>query len=357
MPIPLSSQPIRRLVRRHATGFCKRLPSIAVSTVLAVCTGAGIPATASGGGPERVKVAFYNTENLFDTIRNPLISDGEYTPQGARHWDTQRYACKIGRIARVLDELNADIVGLAEVENEAVVRDLMFAMRQDYNYIHRNTDDPRGIDVALLYRGSAFVPQRVNQVGGNAVRRQFLMVDGDLYGERVCVVVFHMPSMLNDAALRNRAADALHAAADSLARLNPERKVIVMGDFNATPRSQAGRTVTGERFFTPFTESERRGYGSYVYRDRRLLYDFIMMSHNLREVPKAGTGTDTELHFGGTYGIFVREYQLNMSGSKRGYPLRTFDGNTYTAGYSDHLPVWIVLERKNTIPVNDEKQE
>ena len=58
-----------------------------------------------------MKVAFYNTENLFDTIRNPLISDGEYTPQGARHWDTQRYACKIGRIARVLDELNADIVG------------------------------------------------------------------------------------------------------------------------------------------------------------------------------------------------------------------------------------------------------
>ena len=208
MAIPLSSQPIRRLVRRHTTGFCKRLPSIAASTVLAVCTGAGIPATASGGGPERVKVAFYNTENLFDTIRNPLISDGEYTPQGARRWDTQRYACKIGRIARVLDELNADIVGLAEVENEAVVRDLMFAMRQDYNYIHRNTDDPRGIDVALLYRGSAFVPQRVNQVGRNAVRRQFLVVDGDLYGERVCVVVCHMPSMLNDAALRNRAADA-----------------------------------------------------------------------------------------------------------------------------------------------------
>lgn len=89
-----------------------------------------------------MKVAFYNTENLFDTIRNPLISDGEYTPQGARHWDTQRYACKIGRIARVLDELNADIVGLAEVENEAVVRDLMFAMRQDYNYIHRQYRRP-----------------------------------------------------------------------------------------------------------------------------------------------------------------------------------------------------------------------
>lgn len=310
---------------------------------------------ASGGDPERVKVAFYNTENLFDTIRNPLISDGEYTPQGTRRWDTQRYGCKIGRIARVLDELDADVVGLAEVENEAVMRDLMFAMRQDYNYIHRNTDDPRGIDVALLYRGSAFVPQRVSQAGRNAVRRQFLVVDGDLYGERVCFVVCHMPSMMNDAALRNRAADALHAVADSLTRLTPERKVIVMGDFNATPRSQVGCAVTGERFFTPFTESERRGYGSYVYRDRRLQYDFITMSRNLKEIPKGRT--DTKLHFGGAYGIFVREYLLNMSGSKRGYPLRTFDGSTYTAGYSDHLPVWIVLERKNAIPVNDEKQE
>ncbi|MFR4025903.1 MAG: hypothetical protein ACLTZY_09585 [Alistipes indistinctus] len=81
------------------------------------------------------------------------------------------------------------------------------------------------------------------------------------------------------------------AAADSLALAEPgTQSDPLMGDFNATPRSQAGRTVTGERFFTPFTESERRGYGSYVYRDRRLLYDFIMMSHNLREVPKAEQG-------------------------------------------------------------------
>lgn len=159
MPIPLSSQPIRRLSGGMQRAFVKGshpLPRVRYwRFVRCRYSGHGI-----GRSPERVKVAFYNTENLFDTIRNPLISDGEYTPQGARHWDTQRYACKIGRIARVLDELNADIVGLAEVENEAVVRDLMFAMRQDYNYIHRNTDDPRGIDVALLYRGSAFVPQR-----------------------------------------------------------------------------------------------------------------------------------------------------------------------------------------------------
>lgn len=142
MPIPLSSQPIRRLVRRHATGFCKRLPSIAASTVLAVVTAPVFRHAASGGGPERVKWLFTTPKTCSTLIRNPLISDGEYTPQGARHWDTQRYACKIGRIARVLDELNADIVGLAEVENEAVVRDLMFAMRQDYNYIHRQYRRP-----------------------------------------------------------------------------------------------------------------------------------------------------------------------------------------------------------------------
>ena len=107
---------------------------------------------------ESIKIAFYNVENLFDTIRNPLTYDAEFTPRGVRRWNTERYRHKISHIAQVLDELQADIIGLAEIENEEVLQDLLLTMDQDYNYLHRHTADSRGIDVALLYRGSSFIP-------------------------------------------------------------------------------------------------------------------------------------------------------------------------------------------------------
>lgn len=294
-----------------------------------------------------IKIAFYNVENLFDTIRNPLTYDAEFTPRGVHRWDTERYRHKISHIAQVLDELQADIIGLAEIENEEVLQDLLLTMNQDYNYIHRHTADSRGIDVALLYRGSNFIPQRISQAGSPLVHRDFLIVEGELNNEPLCLVICHMPAVPNGTTLRNRAAQLLHQITDSLSHREPNRKLIVMGDFNATPSSAIGKTILGHNLFTPFIESERRGFGSYCYRDRRLQYDFIIMSRNLALPQNSRTENSTsptgELTFSGRYGIFVREYLLQRDGAKRGYPLRTFDGNTYTGGYSDHLPVWIEL--------------
>ena len=276
-----------------------------------------------------------------------MTYDAEFTPRGVRRWNTERYRHKISHIAQVLDELQADIIGLAEIENEEVLQDLLLTMNQDYNYIHRHTADSRGIDVALLYRGSSFIPQRISQAGSPLVHRDFLIVEGELNNEPLCLVICHMPAVPNGTTLRNRAAQLLHQITDSLSHREPNRKLIVMGDFNATPSSAIGKTILGHNLFTPFIESERRGFGSYCYRDRRLQYDFIIMSRNLALPQNSRTENSTsptgELTFSGRYGIFVREYLLQRDGAKRGYPLHTFDGNTYTGGYSDHLPVWIEL--------------
>ena len=105
-----------------------------------------------------IRIACYNAESLHDTIPDRLIDDGDYTPRGARQWNGERYRLKIGHIARVIDELDADLLLLTEIENESVLRDLMLATSSDYNYIHRHTSDRRGMDIALLYRGSLFFP-------------------------------------------------------------------------------------------------------------------------------------------------------------------------------------------------------
>ena len=110
-----------------------------------LCATAFCCGTAAGTEPDRIRIACYNVESLFDTVPDPSAGDAEFTPHSPRRWNTERYRMKINHISRVIDDLDADLLALAEVENEAVVRDLMYAMRSDYNYIHRNSGDPRGI--------------------------------------------------------------------------------------------------------------------------------------------------------------------------------------------------------------------
>ena len=269
-------------------------------------------------------------------------------------------------IARVLDDLQAGVIGLAEIENETVVRDLMYAMKSDYNYIYRSTNDFRGMSLVLLYRGDTFFPHRVRQAGGKGVSREFLVVEGKLSDEPVTLILCHMPSQLNNSARRNTAARSLRQLIDSILKTDPDTKLIVMGDFNTPPSSPAARSIIGIQslpenrngnsdgpahpLYTPFTEQERRGYGTYVYRDRRFVYDYIALSGALLRNSGLKYGNKTE--------IFVRSYLVHTSGPLSGYPIRSFDKGKYTGGYSDHLPVLLRLEksgpgRPQTSPEND----
>lgn len=289
---------------------------------------------------QQTKIAFYNVENLFDTIKSPLINDVDFTPKGANNWTSQKYQTKIQNIAKVIDDIRADIIGIAEVENEGVVRDLLTAMKSDYNYIHRNTSDSRGIDLALFYKGDTFFPKKIEQVVGAGLSRELLVVHGDLHDTPITIIVCHMPSMMNSTTYRNRAATSLRTFVESLLKADSGKKIVIMGDFNANPTDRIATKILGmgTLLHTPFTELKRLGYGTYIYRDKRSLFDFIAISPSLQN--------DSTFRYSGDYGIFTRDYMIQRSGTRKGYNLGNSRQNGFTPGFSDHLPVVIEFIRK-----------
>lgn len=323
--------------------FYKYLFFIVLWTATVVCANA-----------QPITVAFYNTENFADTVANPLSDDKDFTPTGRYRWDARKYNTKVRNIARVTDEMNAHIVGLCEIENEQVLRDLMYASKASYNFIHRQTRDRRGMDMALLYRGDTFFPKSVEQQGGYGVPREFLVVKGMLLTAPVTIIVCHMPSMANSAGYRNNAAKSLNRLVQRLLQEDPQSTIILMGDFNTSPDSDLARNTIGispvpkdfvpkkpnnstksPLMFTPFTKLSKQGYGSYVYRNKRHVYDFIAVSENALNSGK--------IRISEHCGIFVRDYMVHSGAARQGYPLRSFESGKYTAGYSDHLPVYMML--------------
>jgi endonuclease/exonuclease/phosphatase family metal-dependent hydrolase len=306
-------------------------------------------------------VAFWNVENLFDTIPSPFYDDREFTPQGANRWDSERYNAKIEGLARVLDELSADIVGLAEVENEGVVRDLVESLNTSYNYIHRTSGDSRGIDLALLYKGDKFFPdpdpddplKPASRLIPSGMGREFLYVEGELLGEllgeRIGLMVCHMASNLNSAALRRRNMAALRAALENLLKEDPAANIIVMGDMNSTPREKLVRRTLGPLhsawnfMYTPHGSLPDTGQGTYNSRGRWYLYDWMMVS------PAIARGSTLKI---ADAGIYAREYMttpvsalatsaVGVSTPRR--PFRTFYAGYYEGGFSDHFPVWFTI--------------
>lgn len=297
-----------------------------------------------------VTVGFYNVENLYDTIPSPFYDDEAFTPSGRNGWNTRRYERKIRNLCRVIDDMGLDILGLAEVENEAVVRDLVTTLSTDYCYIHRTTNDSRGMDMALLYKGDKFYPRCVRQIPSGS-RREFLHVKGELCGQSVDIIVCHLPSRLNRDDYRGTVLANLYRTVDSLVRNDPGACPIVMGDFNADPadRLMRRRFGTGRKFpdgtsmlFTPLLPALRQGHGSYMYRGRWYLYDNIFLAGRF------ACGPGLRVH---SADVFVKSYMISGAENSAapdagsgGMPLRSFRAGRYEGGYSDHLPVFCVLK-------------
>lgn len=302
-----------------------------------------LPATAQG----KVCVAFWNVENLHDTIPSKFYDDRDFTPAGKYKWNTERYTKKLENLSRVIGDLGADVIGLAEVENETVVRDLVMALTDDYNYIHRTSGDRRGMDAALLYKGDKFWPESLRLLPSTATR-EFLLVTGELLGDPVNILVCHLPSRSNDRRYRQAALGALAATADSLQKNDPARKLIVMGDFNTEQSEKIFRGAFGRRTGAGFFDRsmlyaavpamDNGGFGSYAYGGRRMLIDHILLSFGF----VYGEGLQYE-----SGGVFVREYMLTAAAEagRGGYPFRTITAGEYTGGFSDHLPVYTLFSR------------
>ncbi|MBR5281720.1 MAG: hypothetical protein IKU22_02935 [Alistipes sp.] len=304
-------------------------------------------------------VAFYNVENLMDTLNDPAKRDDDMLPAADREWTSERYERKLQSLASVVGAMSAEngfpaLLGLAEVENRAVVEDFVAqeaVAAANYKVLHYDSPDPRGIDVALLYCPDCFevedsYPLRA-EVG--LPTRDYLVVRGRLCGESVLVVVVHLPSRIGGeeftSARRVTAARQLRALIDDVRSEEPTRQIILMGDMNDTPRDESIRRVLnaklhprkaqGNDLYNPFA----RVKGSMVYRDRWYCYDQIILS--------------TDFLRGGALQLKGRGYAFSrrdMLDSRR-HPKATYRGVEYLGGVSDHLPIALVVEKKNSLKI------
>jgi len=319
-------------------------------------------------------VAFYNCENFYDTIHNALVKDDEFTPTGEKNYTGKVYMDKVSKIATVLSTIGTDdnlktidgpaIIGLAEIENDTVLNDLVHnskLQKRNYQVVHYDSKDERGVDVALLYNPRYFIvedskPLFVTLPGHSKeahYTRDILWVKGKLDGETVHIYVNHWPSRLGgeEASAPARAAAALVCKhhIDSIALADGEQKVIIMGDLNDDPVSPSVTKVLqakGDKkdikpgcIYNPWIDLYKKGFGTLAYQDAWGLFDQIMVTYPWMSKDQDGFFFQQAM-------IFNREFLRENIGKYKGYPMRTYDGNVYRGGYSDHFPTYIVLLKK-----------
>ncbi len=320
-------------------------------------------------------VAFYNVENLFDTINQNGRFDLDYTPEGRRMWDSIRYNNKLDNLAAAITTAmvtpetpdGPGIIGLSEVENESVVRDL--AARIDatliaqgrnpwgLQYIHHDSPDPRGIDVAMLYNPAYFEVSNVNNHKFTLPdeptfrTRDQMVVSGRMLGLPISVVINHWPSRLGgqqESEYRRIAAGQLtRQIVDSLRSADPDAAVVVMGDLNDDPRDKSvinGLGAVAERekstpdgLYNPFAWILDNGVGTLCYDGNWNLFDQIIVSGNTVK-----DSVDDSLTY---WKATVHNLPMlrTARGKYKNYPHRTFAGQNYLNGYSDHFPTEIFL--------------
>lgn len=339
--------------------------------ILAACAGQPQEETPVLESPG-IRVAFYNVENLFDTRNDPATADDSFLPEGEMQWTRERYQQKLDKLAQVILALDVpQLLGLAEVENEQVLEDLRKhrdIAAYSYEIIHFDSPDPRGVDVALLYRSvffSPFLAKAVKVRLDSASVPDILQVSGVL-GERgnsegntVHLLVNHWPSrsggMQETEAGRMLAANTLRNIVEEIFRNNQDANIIIMGDFNDEPdnrsilmemqaRGEMTNLDTGQLFNTVF-KLDREGKGSCMNRGNWAMMDQIMISQGLLQNQK---GQSDFIYRQESASVFAPDWLLEQEGTYAGHPRRTFGGGQYQGGYSDHLPVYIDLVSKGS---------
>ena len=306
-------------------------------------------------------VAFYNVENLFDPVNDPKHFDEEYTPEGRKQWTQKLLKQKIRQIASVIAQVGTEetkasplFVGLAEVENDKVIAQLTrhpLLKDEGYRIAHRESRDPRGIDVALLYKASVFNLKNIKKYPltwqnetnrRNYYSRDILVVGGYIRQHKVNLLINHWPSrrggIKRSQPLRHLAAQLHNRIVDSLHRIDPETFIISMGDFNDNPNDKSLKEIASHGLFNPMGKLHKQGKGSLAYRDRWFLFDQVLFSKPWKK--------SSDL-FWITSKIFSKPELYTPKGRYKGYPYRTALRGDHLEGYSDHLPVYSIIGIKD----------
>lgn len=307
-------------------------------------------------------LVFWNVENLYDIWDDPATDDDAFTPDGDNHWSRSRYDRKLRAIYKTIAALGnvgdsfsmPAVIGLAEVENDKALRDLCKGTplrKYDYDFIHYDSPDRRGIDNALLYRPSLFRPYfsrpvNVSDSSADFFTRDILHVEGGTAsGDTLVLLVCHLPSKRGGNTADERrvtVAGFLGALMDSLRIAHPSAAIVVMGDFNSGPGEHVMKNVLmngRESNFVNLMERLPSGAGTYKFRDNWEYLDQMVVSRNLC-APYSGPlmASDASVF----RAPFLLLNDLKNMGKKVN---RTFLGPRYMGGYSDHLPVYMQLIR------------
>ena len=315
-------------------------------------------------------IAFYNLENLFDTINNPEKND-EASPimemQGDRskvYWD------KIEKLADVISQIGVDkaktapaIIGVAEVENRDVLEDLVKSeklKRIGYEIIHYESPDKRGIDVALLYQSRYFKPIHHESFNPNIYdgrykikTRDQLLVSGHLDDELIHIIVNHWPSRRGGEqktrSQREKAAYQNLKIMEQLEWQEKNPKVFIMGDFNDDPINSSFKNVLQTKankkdvqsgdLYNPYEKMFKKGINTLGHKDNLNLFDQIVISSSLLDKGEKEYSSYKMYKAA----IFNKRFLTTKKGRFKGYPLRSFSYSSYTGGYSDHYPVYLYL--------------
>ena len=315
-------------------------------------------------------IAFYNVENLFDTINDPKTWDDDRTPKGRDRWTSHIYKKKINNISKVIAEIGFDltkeppsIIGLCEIENRSVLEDLIKTeslSNENYEIIHFDSPDERGIDVAMLFKADRFTPTLSKTYplylkrkdGSRDYTRDHLLVSGYLDKNPIHFIINHWPSR-SGGQMRSEPGRILAGILnkkiiDSILELNPKANIISMGDFNDNPGDKSIKPILNTvynkeeiidgQLYNPMEELYKMGYGSYKYRGKWDMIDQFILSKNLVE--------DKNGLFFLKAAVFNKKYLINPSGKYEGYPYKSFAGGKFLNGYSDHFPIYLYLAKE-----------
>lgn len=327
-------------------------------------------------------IGFYNLENLFDIYNDPVKNDEEFLPEGKNKWTQAKYEKKLANMARVIADMARSngryhaILGVSEIENRLVLEDLVSQEAiadANYQIVHYDGPDRRGVDVGLLYKPEQFtlldsesIPFDFNSdidfsdVDTDYFRtRDILMVHGLIDGEHFAFYVMHLPSRIGGkgANLRSRGAEIAYNHARKMEEKYPGIKVVMMGDMNDDPFDDSmvkylhGKETVAEMgvedYYNPYLSMIKAGYGSLCYQGTWCIYDQELINYNLAVAPDGGLKIQpvTKGMRGTWYDgvIFKRPYMTTQRGQYKGYPFRTFSNGAFVGGYSDHYPTFIVV--------------
>ena len=309
-------------------------------------------------------IGFYNVENLFDTINNPEINDGKYTPESDFNWDSEKYNHKLNQLARVISSMDTingfpSVIGLSEVENKGVVEDLINndqLKEANYSIIHKDSPDGRGIDVAMIYRSEDFRPVETNFLkvnlpdSGNATREilycKGVLADADTLHLFFNHWVSRWGGQEKTEPFRIYIAKMLKHLSDSIQNVNQDAKILMAGDLNDNPTDtsvfhvlkalEVSKQIKSNSLYNLALTKFKNGEGSLYYHSWDMFDQVIVSPSMLKSNQTVSLKEDSQR-------IIKYDWMLYEAkdGTKR--PNRTA-ARSYYGGFSDHLPVMVYIK-------------